>query len=78
MLPVVCQQPHAVHSREARGGNYVGDFLKVDIVVGLDVGDALHANGEDIAQALAQMSPSTTSSLTFTSGCSAPAGACRT
>ena len=53
MLPVLRQQPHAVYAGNPSDCNHVGHVLEIDIVVGLDVGDPLHTNGENISQPLA-------------------------
>jgi hypothetical protein len=53
-LPVLSQQPYAVDAGNPGNGNYVGHVLEINVVVGLDVGDPLYANSENIPQPLAR------------------------
>ncbi len=57
MFPILRQQSYAVDSCYTGDCDYVGYVLEVDVVVGFDEGYALHANGEDVGQALAQVIP---------------------
>ena len=57
MLPILSQQPYAVDARNPSNCDHVRYVLEIDIVVGFDVGDPLHANGENVSQPFAQVIP---------------------
>ena len=57
MLPILSQQPHAVDAGDSRDRNHFRHVLEVNVVISFDVGDPLHANGENIPQPFAQVVP---------------------
>jgi hypothetical protein len=54
---ILSQQPNAVDAGDSGNGNHICNVLEIYVVIGFDVGDALYADGEDIAQAFAQVIP---------------------
>ncbi len=57
MLPVLSQQPHAVDAGHPSNRDHVCDILEINVIIGFDVGDPLHANRENIPQPFAQAIP---------------------
>lgn len=55
--PVRGEQPHAIDAGDPSNCNHVGRVLEIDIVIGLNIGDPLHANSENVAQPFAQVIP---------------------
>ena len=57
MLPILSQQPNAIDARNTSNSDHIRYVLEIYVVIGFEVGDPLHADGENITQPIAQVIP---------------------